>query len=261
MTAATAALVTGDVQADFERDGGVCLRRAFDPSWIAELDRGMDAVLARPVGHLAPRPHDKPDRFEIHQFRWRDVAEFGRFVRESPAAAIAGALMRARKVNFLEDASFMAGAGADGTTGWHQDLPYYNVAGKMISIWMPLQPLTSDDGLRLVAGSHRWGRLFSPFAERENREGFEPVPDLDGERVLSWDLEPGDCVAFSALTLHAVLPTAGTRGSRRFSTRWAGDAVFYARGGVCSRRTEENGLSDGDPLDGDWYPVLWRRGR
>jgi ectoine hydroxylase-related dioxygenase (phytanoyl-CoA dioxygenase family) len=254
-------LITESVIDEYDRYGAVCLRRAFAPEWVTEIDAGLDEVLGRQVTNLAPKPHDQPSGFNMHQFRWRDVHHLQSFVLHSPAAAIAGRLLRAHKVNFLEDASFVADAGVPGRTDWHQDLPCYNVTGKMLSIWMPLQPLSRKEGLRLVAGSHKWGKLYSPFAEGDNRPGYNRVPEINENEheIISWDLELGDCVAFSGLVLHGVMPTEHSRSSRRFSTRWAGDAVFFSRGGVCSRSARETGLGDGDPLDCDWYPVLWTR--
>ncbi len=228
MAVTAESLITETVVEEYDRNGGVCLRRAFDPEWVEEVKVGLDAVLGRRTGNLAPKPHDQPDGFNMHQFRWRDVRQLERFVLHSPAAAIAGRLLR---------------------------------AGKMLSVWMPLQPLSRTEGLRLVAGSHKWGKLFTPFSAGENRPGYEPVPEIDEQehQILSFDLDPGDCIAFSGLVLHGVMPTDHSRGSRRFSTRWSGDAVFFSRGGVCSRSVRETGLSDGDPLDCDWYPVLWTR--
>lgn len=65
------------------------------------------------------------------------------------------------------------------------------------------------------------------------RRAFVPEwqAEIDEHEILSWDLELGDCIAFSGLVLHGVMPTEHSRTSRRFSTRWAGDAVFFSRGG------------------------------
>ena len=63
-----------------------------------------------------------------------------------------------------------------------------------------------------VKGSHRWGRWFQPKFFKQGGvdlqvqdSRFEPLPDLDAERgqheFLAWDMEPGDVIAFHALTL------------------------------------------------------------
>jgi ectoine hydroxylase-related dioxygenase (phytanoyl-CoA dioxygenase family) len=46
------------------------------------------------------------------------------------------------------------------------------------------------------------------------------------KRVIGWALEPGDCVAFHMLTLHA---SAGSKTQRRvFSARYLGDGIVHA---------------------------------
>lgn len=253
--------ITSDDIAAFDRDGAVCLRAVFDDDWVDLLQDGMDRCLTTqwPV-----RPGEAPnmaaDGFYEHRHRWRDVPEYRSFIFDSPVAKIAAAFLRARKVNFLEDHTFHAYAGSPGQSPWHQDLPYYDLDGAMLSIWVPLQALDKDGSLKIVAGSHEWGKLFRPAGSSADDSPYEPAPDIDEgtSRVLSWDLDAGDAVVFSGLSLHAV--TRKERGtlSRRFSSRWVGDAVFRKRAGRCSKGFEGLGMSEGAPIDSEWYPVVWR---
>jgi ectoine hydroxylase-related dioxygenase (phytanoyl-CoA dioxygenase family) len=79
---------------DFQRDGAVCVRGAFSPQEVALLARGIERNLAEPSerAHVASRPED-PGRFFEDFCNWQRIPEFGQFIRESPAAAIAGELM------------------------------------------------------------------------------------------------------------------------------------------------------------------------
>lgn len=59
---------------------------------------------------------------------------------------------------------------------------------------------------------------------------LEELPDMskpeNASRVIGWALEPGDCVAFHMLTLHA---SAGSKARRRvFSARYIGDDIVHA---------------------------------
>lgn len=66
-----------------------------------------------------------------------------------------------------------------------------------------------------MKGSHRWGRWFQPKFFKQGGVDLQvqdsrlPLPDLDAERseheFLAWDMEPGDVIAFHALTLHGRL--------------------------------------------------------
>ena len=89
---------------------------------------------------------------------------------------------------------------------------------------------------------------------------FEPLPDIDAERgshaFLAWDMEPGDVVAFHALTLHGASGNlSSSRRRRAWATRWCGaDARYAARVGQISPPIEGHGLKPGDPLACEMFP-------
>src|SRR3546814_16919730 len=63
---------------------------------------------------------------------------------------------------------------------------------------------------------------------------LEPLPDIDARRgeyeILGWDLEPGDAIAFSFLTVHGAPGNAQSANRRRaFAARNCGDDVVFAR--------------------------------
>ena len=91
------------------------------------------------------------------------------------------------------------------------------------------------------------------------------VPDIDGtepgqHKILQWELQPGDAIAFHMLTLHA---SGGSFARRRaFSVRVVGDDCVHA---PRSWRTspEFDGLAAelpaGAPLEHPLFPLLWPR--
>ncbi|MDJ0949700.1 MAG: phytanoyl-CoA dioxygenase family protein [Alphaproteobacteria bacterium] len=263
-----------DIEA-YRRDGAVCLRGAFGPRWLDVLATGVEREMANPgpiaKDYTAP---GKGGRFFGSLVMWQRVPEFEDFVRNSGAAAIAGAFMGAEKVVFYHDQLLVKEPGTAERTPWHHDQPYYFVDGRdVLSIWLPLDPVPRATCPEFVAGSHRWGRWFAPryFIDganyyRPDGTPFEPVPDIDGHRadyrILSWDLEPGDAIVFHGLTLHGAPGNASTRHRRRgYAIRWLGDdARFAERPGEVSPPIEGHGLAPGDPLDkSPMFPVVWRR--
>lgn len=82
--------------------------------------------------------------------------------------------------------------------------------------------------------------------------------------ILSWDLEPGDAIAFHMLTVHQAPGVSGTNRRRVFSLRVLGDDMVYApRDWVTSTdmRAVMSAAEDqrvaGESLSGDWFPQLW----
>ena len=91
------------------------------------------------------------------------------------------------------------------------------------------------------------------------------MPDIDARRdefdLVSFDLEPGDAVAFSFLTVHGAPPNPSPERRRRaFASRWLGDdATWAVRQGIMSPPFPEvhRRLSPGDPVGGPEFPVIW----
>jgi hypothetical protein len=53
----------------------------------------------------------------------------------------------------------------------------------------------------------------------------------------------------------------GRARARAFVPRWMSDDMTYCeRRGEISPPYENHGMSDGDTLREDWFPILWRKG-
>ncbi|MSP83248.1 MAG: phytanoyl-CoA dioxygenase [Alphaproteobacteria bacterium] len=255
----------------FARDGAVALRGVFAP-WVESLRAGIDRNLAAPGPDVRIyRNADGTGLFFGDYCNWDRIPEFRDFLFHSPVGAVAAGLMGSRTARVFHEHVLVKEPGTDIPTPWHHDQPYYAVDGRMsCSLWVALDPVPRATAVEYVAGSHAWGRWFRP--ERFNRtplyadDGLEAVPDIDAEReryrILSWDLAPGDAVAFHFLTLHGAPgnPSAVTR-RRAFSARFVGDDATYAvRAGPTSPPFRDVRLAPGDPLAGPEFPVVFEPG-
>ena len=126
--------------------------------------------------------------FLSEKFMWTFDPDFRAYIFESPAARVAGTLMRSRKVNVFYDHLTVKDPGAVSPTPWHQDLNYWPTEGRQVcSLWLALDDVgLANGGLEFVRGSHRWGNRYRPFdfrgtAEVETDE-FEKLPDVDSRR-------------------------------------------------------------------------------
>jgi ectoine hydroxylase-related dioxygenase (phytanoyl-CoA dioxygenase family) len=209
-----------------------------------------------------------PGRFFGDYCNWRRIEEYRSFFFDSPAAGLARALMGSSKVNLFHEHVLVKEPGTLDRTPWHHDQPYYCVDGRdTCSLWIPLDPVPRETCVEFVAGSHRWGRWFTPTkfagaAYQRQDAGYETIPDIDAERerhrFLAWDLAPGDCIAFHFLTVHGAPGNLSQTARRRaFAARFTGDdAVYVRRAGEMSPPFPEVTLEPGQPLDSDTFPVL-----
>jgi ectoine hydroxylase-related dioxygenase (phytanoyl-CoA dioxygenase family) len=264
-----------DVEA-YQRDGVICLREVFDTRWLDIVAKGIRRNLEDPaLRYKNVSASGSTGRYLTGMWNWQRIPEFEDFALNSPAGAIAGQLMQADAAVFLEDNWFIKEPGATGRTPWHQDEPYYHVIGQFCSVWLPLDPLDEQNSIEFVRGSHRWNKLFMPPNFEDEKPRDEPrevggtlyvlAPDIEAERgkydICSWSLAPGDCVVFSARTLHATPGSpAGRPVSRRLSTRWADEkAVFFDKVYSWTSFVADHGLHTGDLLRGAKFPIAWRR--
>ncbi|MGI9492295.1 MAG: phytanoyl-CoA dioxygenase family protein [Geminicoccaceae bacterium] len=251
----------------FAEDGAVILRAVFQ-DWVAPLARGIDELMADPSPReRSYQPEDGTAPFFQDLCNWQRIDGFRDFVMNSPAAAIATALMRSKTGRFFHDHVLVKEPGTSIITPWHQDRPYYCVGGEQsVSFWIPLDSIPEATCLQSIAGSHLWGRIHKPKrfngADLYENDNHEDMPDIDANRdkyrILSWAMEPGDAIAFDFRTVHGAAANTGQSARRRvFSARWVGDdAVFIDRQGKGSPPFDHLTLKTGEPLDGPEFPLV-----
>lgn len=275
-TGAFSARVSKRAVRDFSEHGVAMLPQAVDAAWIATLRAGVEKNIAAPTARGRVWNRDADGRVCFYDSQaWRGIAEYRDFVERSPVAEIAAQLLGATRVNFFFDAIFVRSPGTQFRTPFHQDEPYWSVEGfDTCSIWMPLVAVEKKSALEFVRGSHRWkGKLrqtnFGALTgdardQRDAAGGGEAFPDIEGNRdrypLVSWDMAPGDCVAFNGRTIHGGSGNLSPgRDLKVFNTQWLGDDVR-----VCFRKEgmdpdhsgimTEIGLKPGQRIGGAPYP-------
>jgi ectoine hydroxylase-related dioxygenase (phytanoyl-CoA dioxygenase family) len=252
----------------YAADGAICLRGLFK-DWVPHLRGAIDDILNAP-GPLGARygRQDHKGSFRGDRYMWTFNGGFRDFAFTSPAAALAGDLLGSGKICLFYDHLLVKEPGSEAHTPWHQDLPYWCVAGEQIcSIWLALDDVDESNGiLEFIRGSHLWKRQFKAkdFAFREDySDELEDLPDFDGERakydILRWNVEAGDCIAFHPLLVHGAPGNDSTRRRRALSTRWLGDDVTYREHPKVTRPIRDPGLKHGDPIECELFPRVWQR--
>jgi ectoine hydroxylase-related dioxygenase (phytanoyl-CoA dioxygenase family) len=257
-----------DLGAAYRQDGAIVIRGAFK-DWVETLRAGFERNLKAPGPFAIENTGTgEAGRFFEDYCNWQRIPEFKDFILNSPAAAIAGAVMAARQVQIFHEHILVKEAGTAKPTPWHQDMPYYCVDGDATaSYWIPLDPVTSANTLRVLKGSHLWPKLVRPksWASNENfyasDDDFMDMPPIaeDDPRILAPELQPGDAVIFNFKTVHGAPGNVGASRRRAFSARFTGDDVtFLARPGRTSPPFPGIDQQSGQRLRLDWFPVVWQ---
>lgn len=257
----------------FDADGAVVLRGVLSADELRALALGVERNLSSP-GELAAVASSKndPGQFIEDFCNWQRIPEYESTLKHSALPHIAAQLMQSQTARIYHDHLLVKTAGTRQPTPWHQDQPYYNVSGEQnVSFWIPVDPIQRESTLEFLAGSHRMGWLMPRTFMTQQAQWFpegslRDIPDMTQpemrERVVGWALQPGDCVAFHMLTLHAA--SGSTTKRRVFSARYLGDDARYA---PRPWRTSpefpglRERLADGAVMDDPLFPLVWPQKR
>jgi ectoine hydroxylase-related dioxygenase (phytanoyl-CoA dioxygenase family) len=248
------------------RDDGVVFIKGLFADWVDALRAGVEKNMADPTFQMVTMKPGEKGRFFDDYCNWTRVPEFELAIFQGEAGRVAAELMGSKQVQLFHDHVLVKEPGTNKPTPWHSDGPYYFVDGRQtISFWVPLDPV-KEASLRCVAGSHLWEkdvlptRWLSETSFYPDDQNYMPVPDPDAEgmRVVEWQMEPGDAVAFNYRTLHGARGNTSDNRRRAFSLRLVGDDARYVeRPGPTSPPFTGHGMQPGQRLREDWFPVIY----
>ena len=127
---------------------------------------------------------------------------------------------------------------------WHQDLATVMPEAdrsRMLTVWIPITRSTRENGCLLVApGSHKRGLVTHCHDPRANYSRQAIPEDLVGDRQVALEMEPGDVLFLTRLTMHASLPNLSR------DVRWSVDLRYQPVG---------------EPTGRPWFPGFVARSR
>ncbi len=225
-------MFSADERAAFDREGYVVVRGLLDEQALAPVRQ----VIARSVDRRVEQLYEQGligQRYEEEPFarRWARVfAEYTRHPHAAPHLTVWGRheildrviydLYTDPRLTHIATALIGPAITANGdfwvrpkapgdvstTLAWHQDSFYYGgiVADHMqvLSVWMPLVDVDIRNGcLKLVPGSHHFGRIPARANQNNHQEPVEPVSVYG--TVVDEPMRVGDVMFFHNHTLHA----------------------------------------------------------
>jgi ectoine hydroxylase-related dioxygenase (phytanoyl-CoA dioxygenase family) len=258
-----------DLPTDFARDGVVYIRSAC-PELVATLQRAIDWWVAHAEAAQVSRVASSYDNspLVVSMFLWRTHPEFRRIALDPGLAKVAATLLRVPDVALFNDNLFVKEPGCDVGLGWHHDVPYYPVSGsQFVTLWLPADSASlASGGIEYLAGSHKWGceyrpTHFTPGAGYYDISMPQP-PDIERHRsdydIVSWDVEPGDCIAHHGLTLQSSQPNSTTHRRRALAVRFTGpDITYVPRPGAIEFAKMD--LEPGSRFESRSFPRAWPR--
>ena len=251
----------------YQKQGAILIKNIFKP-WIDLLRDGFEKVLNKPGPHARENVTNKEGRFFEDYCNWQRIYEFKKFAEESPAAQIVAEATDSKSIQLFHEHIFVKDPGTFKETPWHQDMPYYCVDGNDTgSFWIPLDPITKENSLQVLLGSHKFPKLVRPTKWSNDKpwykdnDNFMDMPDITKmeKNILSSEMNIGDAILFNFKVLHSSSGNTEKIPRRAFSMRFIGDDVKYInRGGETSPPFKGIDLNNGAKMREDWFPVIWR---
>ena len=250
------------------QDDGVVLIKGLFADYVELIQTGIDYNIQNPGRYAAENIKDgEGGRFFDDYCNWNRISQFQEVIKNSKVAEVAAGLMKSKTVQVFHDHVLVKEPGTSKPTPWHQDSPYYFVEGSQtVSFWSPVDAVT-DATLRCVAGSHKWSKPVLPTRWLNEDKFYKdtvkympvPDPDAEGMKVLEWDMDPGDAVAFHYRILHGARGNETKKRRRAFSLRLVGDYARYVeRPGPTSPPFPGHNMKPGDRLREDWFPIIYK---
>ena len=251
----------------YQNQGAVVIKNVFRP-WVNVLRMGFEKVLKKPGPHARENvKKDEKGRFFEDYCNWQRISEFKKCIEESPAAQIVAEATGSKTIQVFHEHIFIKDPGTFKKTPWHQDMPYYCLEGNDTgSFWIPLDPITKENTLQILLGSHKLPKLVRPTKWSNNKswykndDQFMETSDVRimKKNILRPEMNLGDAILFNFKVLHSSSGNSDNKSRRAFSMRFIGDDVKYIdRGGETSPPFKGIDLKTGVKMRKDWFPVIW----
>ncbi len=265
---ADSADIAEDARGALTKDGVVCLRKAFEASWLSVIEEGIVQALAGASADLeiVKREGDK-GQFSFSSGAWRSVKPFQRFIFDSPLPDLVWPLLDSSTLTLFYDFLLIKEAHSDSAlTPWHQDHSYYPLDGrKVVNSWVALDHIPLESALRFLAGSHSPPQLYravdfdNPNTSYRHARSELPLPPIDADGpIAATELQPGDMLVWWSHMLHCAPGNQLSRRRAAFSVNWLGDDVTY-NGQPALDTYIDSSLVPGDPVISEKFPVVRHR--
>lgn len=272
--------LSSDEIASYRDAGVVHVRDAISPEWTQRMYDKISAHMAG-LGTFSgdTNPGGATSRFVHDRYMWPTDGDFRAFAFESGVARLCAQAMQSREARLYFDQIFVKEPETQERFFWHQDLPYWPMAGTQIcSAWVTMTDVDAEtSALEFVLGSDKLGKLYRPVMPEgtEQNDSIQfiksdsdqpEIPDFDADRakynIVSFDMKAGDALIFNTRIVHSSRGNASkTQRRLALSTRWLGDdATWKPRVGADPIVAQEHvSIQPGELCSGDpeRFPLVY----
>ncbi len=269
--------VTSEIVEAYARDGAVWIPGLLSPGWMRLIAQGLERNVRNPGPNASKAFSGEPDEFLQDYCNYFVNPEYQRLLADSPIVDAMAKVIQTGELWLFTDQIFVK-ENRSRTTAWHQDIPWMMADGdKIATMWISLDPLSEEETLQCVAGSHR-GPIYDWAGKREET-GMEvhagaysassappTFPDIDGDRgkwpIITHASQPGDVLIFRPDVIHGGggMHDGGRR--RTLGLRFFGDGTRFVDR-PAGHEPEFPGVAEalkhGDPLRHPWFPQVYPR--
>ena len=248
---ASSVRVTDDDIGCYQRDGAVLIKGALEPEALRLLETGVEEVYRHPGKRFTSISSASGEgETVVREYVTQDSPALCELMKSGVVGRIGSALMQTPSAQLVLDQVFYKSKGPIVPTPWHQDTAFLRVRGnELIRLWFPCDYSPRELTVQVVRGSHRWNVVYNTTGEKPNETMIvatgsthdpngvgdavlPPVPDVaryrDSFDILSWDVEPGDAIAFQGNMLHGAGGHPGhDRPRRAFAVMLGGPNLRY----------------------------------
>ncbi len=238
---------TQDIEA-YRRDGAVVIRGALDADMRALVERGIEEAYRSPRADTGIGGGMGEGRTVVRDYASIDSPSLRSVLASGAFGRVGAGLMGTPFAQLILDQIFYKQQGPILPTPWHQDTPFLRVRGEpLIRLWTPCDRSPREVTVQVVRGSHRWNVVFSGLTKSATGDAtgtdkpspvgdhwLPALPDVAAHRdsfdIMSWDVEPGDILAFQGNMLHGADGHPGSdRPRRAFAVLMGGPELRYYR--------------------------------
>ncbi len=260
-------MLTNDQVSQFKSRGFLKSNRLLNDPQIEELREELARVV-RDKDSKTPQPFrivnltGNPDApvWQIVNI-WEASEPYRRLVFNTQLVEEVAQLSGTNQIRIWHDQIQFKPAVSGGVTAWHQDHPYWDIIqpASQVTAWVALDDADEDNGcMSMVPGSHLWGNQIRFLETQKDFNGLPSRFEDHALEVCRCPVRKGEVHFHHALTWHGSHANKSGRPRRALAMHYMTEDTRFMAGGIHPLKPRVK-VADGEKLQGEHFPVVWKK--